>query len=203
MNNRIILNRKPLLPVPGRCIMDNRTIAERLVNYAQYLDAREANIYRMRAYRRAAETVMQLERPVEKIVEEQGRPGLESLPGIGSHLAYTIDQLVRTGEFRTLNPDGGRVDSEYLFASLPGVSLRLAHRIHEELRIDTLEQLEQAAHDGRLAGLGVGPKRLRGIVDALAGRLTRKRVPQPTAGEPSLAELLAVDQEYREQAALG
>src|SRR5262249_21361132 len=57
-----------------------------------------------------------------------------------------------------------------------------------------------AAHDGRLAGVGIGPKRLRGIIDALAARLARYRLPEPVHGEPPVADLLAIDQEYRVRA---
>src|SRR4051812_3801087 len=124
--------------------MDNRTIAERLSNYAQYLEAREANLYRVQAYRRAAETMLGLNRPAAEIVVAEGRDGLEQLPGIGSHLSYTIDTLVRTGEFRTLDGQGGQIDSERLFGSLPGIGPRLARQIREKLGIETLEQLEQA-----------------------------------------------------------
>ena len=49
----------------------------------------------------------------------------------------------------------------------------------ERLGVSTLEQLERAAHDGRLAQAGVGPKRLRGLIDALAGRLSRSRLAEP------------------------
>lgn len=85
--------------------MDNRTIARRLLDYANSLGSQHGNLYRPRAYRRAADTVLRLDRPITHIVEEKGRQGLEELPGIGRHLSYTIDGLVRTGEFRTLTSD--------------------------------------------------------------------------------------------------
>jgi hypothetical protein len=177
--------------------MDNRTIASKLLDYAHYLAARNANLYRVQAYRRAAETVFGLDQPATHLVTELGRTGLEALPGIGSHLSYTIEGLVRTGEFRTLDAEGGHTDAESLLASLPGIGRQLARRIHDELGIETLEQLEQAAHDGRLSRLQVGPKRLRGIIDALAGRFRRRPVPPTVQREPSVADLLAIDQEYR------
>ncbi len=133
------------------------------------------------------------------MVNEKGRAGLEELPGIGASLAYTIEGLVRTGEFRTLRPDAGHVDPERVLTSLPGVGRQLAHVLHEQLGITTLEELERAAHEGRLAQAGVGPKRLRGLIDALAGRLRRSRLPEPIQGEPPIADLLAVDEEYRRQ----
>ncbi len=180
--------------------MDNAAIARKLNDYATYLEGEDSNVYRVRAYRRAAATVLAQERPLADVVREKGRAGLEELPGIGASLAYTIEGLVRTGEFRTLRPDAGHVDPERLLTSLPGVGRRLAHVLHEELGITTLEEMERAAHDGRLARAGVGPKRLRGLIDALAGRLRRNRLPEPIQGEPSVAALLAIDEAYRQQA---
>jgi DNA polymerase (family 10) len=92
--------------------MDNRAIAQRLLEYARFLDARADNLYRVRAYRRAADTVLTLDRPVEDIVTATGRKGLEELPGIGVHLSYTIDGLVRTGEFRTMDREGGHSNAQ-------------------------------------------------------------------------------------------
>jgi DNA polymerase/3'-5' exonuclease PolX len=83
--------------------MDNRTIADRLIRHAHQLEARHANLYRIRAYRRAAETLLTLDKPVAQLVAEIGRPGLDALPGIGAHLSDTIEELVRTGEWRTGN----------------------------------------------------------------------------------------------------
>jgi DNA polymerase (family X) len=179
--------------------MDNQTIARKLNDYATYLEGEDSNVYRIRAYRRAAATVLAQERSLADVVHEKGRAGLEELPGIGASLAYTIEGLVRTGEFRTLRPEGGHVDPERLLTSLPGVGRQLAHVLHDELGITTLEEMERAAHDGRLTQAGVGPKRLRGLIDALAGRLRRNRLPEPIQGEPSVAALLAIDETYRRQ----
>lgn len=76
--------------------------------------------------------------------------------------------------------------------------------------IETLEELETAAHDGRLSEIsGIGEKRLAGIIDSLAGRLGRVRerfggrAAEVSPEEPSGAELLDVDRQYRENAAAG
>jgi DNA polymerase (family 10) len=81
--------------------MDNRTIAERLTEGAHLLEAERGNLYRVMAYRRAAETILGLDEPVEDIVRRDGRRGLKTLPGIGSHLSHAIENLVLTGDFRT------------------------------------------------------------------------------------------------------
>jgi hypothetical protein len=181
--------------------MDNQDIARKLNDYATYLEGEEPNVYRVRAYRRGAEAVRALRRPVTEIVEKEGRSGLEAVPGIGRSLAYTLETLVKTGEFRTPRRGGGHIDPERLLVSLPGVGSQLARMLHERLNITTLEEMERAAHDGRLRQAGVGPKRLRGLIDALSARLRRGRLPEPVQGEPSVADLLAIDAEYREQAA--
>jgi len=86
--------------------MNNQTIARKLSAYANELARKHANLYRVRAYRRAAAIVQAQPRPLADVVTEQGRAGLEALPGIGDSLAFTIEGLVRTGEFRTLHADG-------------------------------------------------------------------------------------------------
>ncbi len=180
--------------------MNNAEIAHKLTEYADYLEGEEANIYRTCAYRRAAQIIFALDRPASEILAEKGRAGLDELPGVGASLAYTIENLIRTGEFHTLRPAGGHIDPERLLTSLPGVGPQLARTLHERLGLTSLEQMEQAAHDGRLAQVGVGPKRLRGLIDALAGRLARMRLPEPVRGEPSVADILEVDAEYHRRA---
>jgi hypothetical protein len=99
----------------------------------------------------------------------------------------------------------GAADPVALLATVPGIGRRTAARLHEDLGIETLEELESAAHDGRLHSIaGIGPKRLAGIRESLAERLGRVRRGQAadTKG-PSVAELLDVDAEYRAAASAG
>jgi hypothetical protein len=82
----------------------------------------------------------------------------------------------------------------------------LADHLHQELGIETLEELEAAAHDGRLTNLaGIGEKKLTGIRDSLATRLGRGRTSLRLVAtdQPPVAELLDVDREYRDKAAAG
>jgi putative hydrolase len=91
-----------------------------------------------------------------------------------------------------------------LLRSVPGIGRVLAERLHDELGLETLADLETAAHDGRLETIaGFGAKRLAGIRDTLAQRLGRVRLPARPDTPPAVAELLDVDREYREKAAAG
>ena len=89
--------------------MDNRTIAQQLLTRAHFLEKKHASLYRVQAYRRAAETILGLERPVEEIVAGEGRKALRQLPGIGPKMSVRIETLVRTGEITTLNEDSKMV----------------------------------------------------------------------------------------------
>ncbi len=85
--------------------MENRVIARRLLDMAHSLERERANFYRVKAYRRAAQTVLGLDRPVEEIVAGAGRKALKQLPGIGGSMSEKIEKLVRTGDIANLNED--------------------------------------------------------------------------------------------------
>ncbi len=89
--------------------MDNHTIARELLGLAHSLEEKHANLYRVKAYRRAAETILGLDRPVEDLVADEGRKGLKQLPGIGGRLSEKIEKLVRTGDIATLKEDNGKM----------------------------------------------------------------------------------------------
>jgi len=184
----------------------NAEVAARLDEVARIINEQGANRFRVEAYRRAATTIRRLARPVSEIVRAEGIEGLRQLPGIGESLARAVYQTVISGRLPMLERLRGEADPVELLASVPGIGRVFARRLHEELGIDTLEELEAAAHDGRLADIaGLGEKRIAGIRDSLASRLGRVR--DRAAGleldQPPVSEILDVDREYREQAAKG
>ena len=185
----------------------NDNIAGRLDELASLLAEQGANRFRVQAYHRAAETLRSLALPVSDIFEKDELNGLESLPGIGVSIARSIRDILVQGKLAMLERLRGESDPIALLTTVPGVGDRLATRLHDDLGIESLEELEMAAHDGRLETFaGVGEKRLAGIRDSLAHRLGRLRLPQATtetASEPPVAELLDVDAEYRREAAAG
>lgn len=182
----------------------NRRVAVQLEGAAKLLGEQGANPFRVRAYQRGAETLRELSEPVGEILLREGRAGLDRLPGIGEGLARAIEAVLLTGRLPMLERMRGEADPEQLLASVPGIGKVLAERLHRELGLDTLEDLEAAAHDGRLARLArFGEKKVAGIRDSLATRLGRRQRSRPVDGEPSVEEILAVDQEYRERAAKG
>jgi hypothetical protein len=141
---------------------------------------------------------------VTDILQAEGIGGLERLPTIGESIARSIRALLTTGRLPLLERLRGESDPEGLLMTIPGIGQKTAALLHE-LGIDSLEDLELAAFDGRLQDLaGIGEKRLEAIRDALMirlGRMQRRRA--ATDSEPSVAELLEVDREYRDLAKAG
>jgi hypothetical protein len=196
----------------------NVEIADVLDRVADLLEAQDADVFRVRAWRRAAESVRGQPEAVAALAEAGGAAALDALPGVGRSLAAAILEVVRTGSLGFLERLEGEVSAEDLFTTVPGIAGELAHRIHASLGIQTLEDLEIAAHDGRLATVqGFGPRRVRAVREALASMLARssrrraRRARWLAAGRgapgggarPDVAALLSVDREYRERAERG
>ena len=186
--------------------MGNIEIARRLEEMADLLEAQGANRFRVEAYRRAAASVRYLPKPLSAIWQEQGDAGLRAVTGVGERLAWALRSLVTTGRLSMLDRLRGETDPVKLLESIPGIGPALAERLHRELGIDSLADLEAAAHDGRLVDIGgIGPKKLSGIIDTLSTRLGRIRQTgyfrEPD--EPPVDELLDIDREYRAKADAG
>jgi hypothetical protein len=185
----------------------NERVAQEFRTAADLLEAQGAEPFRVQAYRRAASTVESMLESVADVYAREGEEGLIALPTIGRALALAIEDLVERGSWRWLERLQGETDPEALLCTVAGIGPTLAARLHHELDIETLEDLELAAYDGRLAQLGgFGPKRIRAIADSLAARLRYQRPVDPTPHEhrePSTAELLDIDREYRAGAEAG
>jgi DNA polymerase (family X) len=182
--------------------VSNEEIAARLEEVADLLELDpQANRYRIAAYREAASTLRQLQEPVADLFRREGRKGLQQLHGIGEGLAGSIEELLETGHLGLLDRLHEQADPEQAIATLPGIGPVLAARIHRELGVETLPEVEQAAEEGRLRAVsGVGPEREAHIREALQARLRRRPARE---AEPAVEELLSVDREYREKAEAG
>jgi len=191
----------------GSVANENQQIAAQLREAADLLQAQGANPFRVGAYRRAADSVAGLGRPLREIFDAQGRAGLQAIAAIGSGISSAIAEMLITGSWSQLARLRGTAEPEAVFRTVPGIGEELAHALHEELQVDTLEGLENAAHDGRLETVtGVGPRRAAAIRASLAAMLGRRvaRAPRtPSSPLPEVATLLDVDREYRAKAAAG
>lgn len=183
----------------------NARAAARLREAAALLAQQKDNVFRVQAYRRAADAVEALDRGLDELLAEGGVEALDAIPGVGRGIAAALAEMAHTGRWTYLERLRGGADPSDLFRIIPGVGPKLARRLHDELKVETLEQLEAALHDpetGRIAN--IGPRRLELLRQGLASHLARVRPRRiaPTE-EPPVEVLLDVDRAYAEAVAAG
>ena len=147
--------------------MENIEIARQLDEVGDLLEIQEANPFRVRAYRNAVRTVRELATPLERMVAAE--EDLTALPGIGKEMARHITELVSTGEMGVLAELREQVPSSLIqIMRLPGVGPKSARKLWDELGIETVEELKEAAEDGRVAELkGFGEKKQAQILSGI------------------------------------
>jgi hypothetical protein len=190
----------------------NELIGDVLERIADLLDTQRANFHKIRAYRSAAKSVRSADRSLARLIRKNDLQAIKDLPFIGEGIASTMEEFVKTGKSRVLDRLQGEISPEEIFVQVPAIGVNLAHRIAQQLDIHSLEELEQAAHDGRLEKVdGFGPKRLQSVRVSLAGMLSgaaQRRIQKTSSGEkpqdkPNVKILLEVDEEYRKKAESG
>ena len=174
----------------------NADVAAVFTEIADLLEVQGANAFRVRAYRNAARMLSELGRSVKTLVE-QGED-LDALPGIGPDLAGKITEVVATGtcaQLERLRKELPPVITDLL--KIPGLGPKRVRALHQELGIQTIEQLHRAAEQGRVRAVhGFGPKTQQQILQATAARFQEahrfKLLMAAQVAEALLAELTAV-----------
>ncbi|HEX5435705.1 MAG TPA: DNA polymerase/3'-5' exonuclease PolX [Gemmatimonadaceae bacterium] len=147
--------------------MDSRTVAHVLEQIADLLELHGENRFKTNAYRNAARAVLQLDSDDVGALYRSG--ALAELKGLGPATLSVIGELAETGESRYYEqlrrdtPDG-----LLEMLRIPGLGTSKIHQVHEGLGVTTVDELEEAARDGRLAalprfGAKTAEKILRGI----------------------------------------
>ncbi len=130
----------------------NADIAIQFNRLADLLEIEEANPFRVRAYRRAAQTIQELPESAAAMVA-QGRD-LAELPGIGEDLADKIEEIVETGHCHMLEEVEARTPSTLAaLTSIAGLGPKRVQALHEKLGVSSLDDLVNAAKAGRIRAL--------------------------------------------------
>jgi len=79
-------------------LLTNHQIAERLRKQATELARGGDNLYRVRAFRQAAMTVLGLSEELSQLLDARGSAALERLPGVGKSLAERIVSYLNSSE---------------------------------------------------------------------------------------------------------
>ena len=158
--------------------MKNTAIAKVFQDMADLLELKGENPFKIRAYQRAARAIEHLPKEIEIMLEEG--EDLQSIPGVGEAIARKTIELVKTGklgiyeELKQEFPEG--ITS---LLEIPGIGPKTAKRLSTELEIKSVDELEQAIKEGRVARLfRLGDKTADNILQQIqALRRKDQRIP--------------------------
>ena len=128
--------------------MKNREVAKLLYDIADLLEIHGEMIFKIRAYRRAAQAVEAMPTDVGE-AWKQGK--LDSIPGVGRGIAEKIDEYLKKGRLKYLDELKKGLPPGFAdMLAIEGVGPKKVKLFYEKLGIKNLEQLEKAAKSGKL-----------------------------------------------------
>ena len=138
--------------------MDSRTAAHVLSRISALLEIKGAQRFKAKAYTRAARALVALDTDDLGALLKSGE--LAKTPGIGPAILSVVRELIETGESGYLaRLQEGIPEGLVGLMRVKGLTPARIQLLHDELGIETAEEVEEAARDGRLATLPkIGPK---------------------------------------------
>lgn len=141
----------------------NTDIANIFTKLADLLEIEGANPFRVRAYRRAAEVIVDLPKSATDML--RAGEDFEELPGIGEDLAGKIREIIKTGRLKALEEVEARTPSTLAsLTTIPGLGPKRVHALHEKLGVATLAGLARAAGAHKI-------RRLRGFSEKIETKI--------------------------------
>jgi len=149
--------------------MENSEFANIFWEIAEFLELKQDNPFKIRAYRKASQNIETLSKSIEEIYADGGIKALLDIPGIGQHIAEKIEEQIKTGKVAVYEKLAkGFPKGFHEVAEVQGMGPKTALLLYNKLKIDSIKKLEKAAKAGKLKNIpGMGTKKeqniLRGI----------------------------------------
>lgn len=145
----------------------NRDVADTLRRLADLLEIRGEAVFKIAAYRRAAESIITVAEPISAV---HARGELEQVPGVGKAIAQKVADLLNTGTFKLLDEVQAEIPPGVAaLLRVPDVGPKRARLLYEQLGVQSIEDLQAALDSERLAATkGIGVTGARRIAEGLA-----------------------------------
>jgi DNA polymerase (family 10) len=144
----------------------NDSVAALLNEYADLLSITGGEAFKARSYEKAARAVAGHYADVATM----DLPALQQIPSVGKSIAEKVVEFLATGRIEAVEglrakiPEGVRAMTE-----VPGLGPKKAMVLYTELRVASIDELEEAIRDERLSGLrGFGPKTVENLLHGIA-----------------------------------
>ncbi len=153
----------------GESELTNERAAGVLDEIGDMLDILGESTFRVRAYHKAAASVRGLTRPIADIYREGGVKALGEIPGVGSHTALRLEELIATGRLPYYDELREKIpESLTELMVIPGIGPKKAKKIYDTLGVSNLDELTNAIAEHKIEHIpGFGRKTeeniLRGI----------------------------------------
>ena len=160
--------------------MKSVEIAEIFRDIAKILEIKGENVFRIRAYERAAQNIEGLPNLLEKYIKEDN---LQEIPGIGEDLAERIKEYVLTGKIKIYEDLKKSIPQGLLeLLKVPSIGPKTAKLLFDELKIKGINDLEKAIQKNKLSGLpGIKEKTIENIQKGIA--IVKRGQERMTIGE--------------------
>jgi len=171
-----VLRRTPTSPQTEQ--VKNTAIAKVFSDIADLLELKGENAFKVRAYQKAVRAIEHYPKEIQAMLEEG--EDLKGIPGVGEAIAKKATELVTTGRLDYYeNLKGEFPDGMTGLLAIPGIGPKTASRLCGELGIGSVDALERAISDGRVAGVfRLGDKRASNMLQQIqAFRRKDQRVP--------------------------
>ena len=149
--------------------MTKEQITSVLERIAILLELKEENPFKIRAYTNAARAIETFGGNIANFQDEEA---LAKIPGIGKSIAEKIKELAATGSLKYFEELSAEFPPGIMeLFSLSGLGAKKIKGLYDQLGISSIEQLQKACEDGRVAELpGFGETTQQKLCDAIAKR---------------------------------
>lgn len=146
--------------------MKNLEVAEIFRDIAKILEIKGENVFRIRAYERAAQNIEGLSRDVEGFAREDT---LMDIPGIGKDLSEKIKEFIKTDKIKMYEDLKKSIPEGLLdLLNIPSVGPKTAKLLYEKLKIKNVSDLENAIKKNKLKGIfGIKEKTVENILKGI------------------------------------
>ena len=146
--------------------LSNTEIADRLAGLAQILSTQKENLYKVKAYRRAAAKIRVLSESFDELVREDA--DLTQFSGIGEAIAGAIREIVLTGKLRKLETLREQAAPEVArLADYPRLDPKRVLRVYKKLKISSIEELREKLVSGEIES-ALGPRMAQHVRQGLS-----------------------------------